>query len=145
MEQTYTVNLLHCVFSTKQRKPLIAAPKKLWNYVRGIGRNIGVDVIAVGGTANHVHLLLAVPSTCTVAGIMQDLKTNSSRHLNEQQGGFGWHDGYAAISVSPSQLQRVAAYIEHQVEHHRARTFEEEYVAMLDRSGVQYDSSHLLD
>ncbi len=84
MGRTYTINLVHCVFSTKQRKPLITAPAKLWNYVRGIGRNIGVDVIAVGGTANHIHLLLAVPSTCTVAKIMQDLKTNSSRHLNQQ-------------------------------------------------------------
>src|SRR5271165_5739852 len=135
MGRTYTVNVVHCVFSTKQRKPLIAAPAKLWNYVRGIGRNIGVNVIAVGGTADHVHLLLAVPPTVTVAQIMQDLKTNSSRHLNEEHRGFGWQDGYAAISVSPSQSHRVVAYIEHQVEHHRVRTFEEEYVAMLDRSG----------
>ena len=145
MGRTYTVNFVHCVFSTKQRRPLIVAPGKLWNYLRGIGRNIGVNVVAVGGTNNHVHLLLAVPSTCTVARIMRDLKANSSRHLNEQEGGFAWQDGYGAISVSPSQLQRVVAYIEHQEEHHRSRTFEEEYVTILDRSGVQYDSAHLLD
>ena len=145
MGRTYTVNLVHCVFSTKERKPLIVAPAKLWKYVRGIGRNTGVNVIAVGGTANHVHLLLAVPPTCTVAKLMQDLKTGSSRHLNEQERGFGWQDGYAAISVSPSQLQRMVAYIDHQVEHHQARTFEEEYVAILDRSGVAYDPLHLLD
>ena len=145
MGRTYTVNLVHCVFSTKRRQPLIVATGKLWNYLRGIGRNIGVNVVAAGGTNNHVHLLLAVPSTCTVAMIMRDLKANSSRYLNEQHSGFAWQDGYGAISVSPSQLQRVVAYIEHQDEHHRTRTFEEEYVTILDRSGVQYDSAHLMD
>jgi putative transposase len=107
MGRTYTVNLVHCVFSTKQRQSLMVAPEKLWNYLRGIGRNIRVNVVAVGGTADHVHLLLSVPSTGTVAKIMRDLKANSSRHLNEQRTGFAWQDGYGAISVSPSQVERV--------------------------------------
>jgi len=145
MGRTYTVNLVHCVFSTKQRQPLIVAPEKLWNYLRGIGRNIGVNVVAAGGTTNHVHLLLAIPPTSTVATVMRDLKANSSRHLNEQQRGFAWQDGYGAISVSPSQLRPVVTYIEHQDEHHHTRRFEEEYVTILDRSGVQYDPLHLLD
>jgi putative transposase len=84
MADTYTKILVHCVFSTKERRPQILEPEKLWSYLRGIARNRGVDTLAIGGTANHVHILLALPSSLTVAQLMRDLKANSSRHLNEQ-------------------------------------------------------------
>jgi len=137
MADTYTKILVHCIFSTKNRRPQISEPDKLWSYLRGIARNRGTDTLAVGGTANHVHMLLALPSCLTIAQLMRDLKANSSRHLNEKQSGFAWQDGYAAISVSPSQVDNVRNYIETQETHHARRSFESEYVAILDRSGVQ--------
>ena len=145
MADTFTKILVHCVFSTKGRRPLIRGPEKLWSYLRGIARNRGADILAIGGTDNHVHLLLALPSGLTIAQLMRDLKANSSRHLNEVMGGgFAWQDGYAAISVSPSGVDAVRRYIEQQESHHGKRTFEEEYVALLDKSGVQHSADYLL-
>ena len=144
MADTYTRILIHCVFSTKGRRPQIPEPEKLWSYLRGIARNRGADILAVGGTNNHVHLLLALPSSLAIAHLMRDLKANSSRHLNEQQGGFAWQDGYAAISVSPSQVDVVRRYVEQQESHHAKRTFEDEYVALLDKSGVRHSADYLL-
>ncbi|MGA2904628.1 MAG: IS200/IS605 family transposase [Candidatus Korobacteraceae bacterium] len=143
MADTYTKILVHCVFSTKERQPQISQPEKLWTYLRGIARNRGVDTLAVGGTANHVHLLIALPSSLTIAQLMRDLKANSSRHLNKKQRGFAWQDGYAAISVSPSQVEAVRRYIEAQSEHHAKRSFESEYVAILDKSGMQHSAEYV--
>ncbi len=137
MADTYTRILVHCIFSTKNRRPQISEPDKLWSYLRGIARNRRADTFAIGGTANHVHVLLALPCSLTIAQLMRDLKANSSRHLNEKQSGFAWQDGYAAISVSPSQVENVRSYIETQETHHARRSFESEYVAILDRSGMQ--------
>jgi putative transposase len=144
MADTYIKILVHCVFSTKGRRPQILEPEKLWSYLRGIARNRGVDTLAIGGTANHVHILLALPSSLTVAQMMRDLKANSSRHLNEQMNGFAWQDGYAAISVSPSQVDVVRRYIEQQEGHHAGRTFEDEYIAMLDKSGLPHSPNYVL-
>ena len=144
MADTYTKILVHCVFSTKGRRPLIRAPEKLWSYLRGVARNRGADILAIGGTNNHVHLLLALPSSLTIAQLMRDLKANSSRHLNEFMGGFAWQDGYAAISVSPSQVDVVRRYIEQQERHHGTRSFEDEYTALLDKSGVEHPAEYVL-
>ena len=144
MADTYTKILVHCVFSTKGRRPLIRMPEKLWSYLRGIARNRGADILAVGGTNNHVHLLLALPSSLAIAQLMRDLKANSSRHLNEQMSGFAWQDGYAAISVSPSQADIVKRYVEQQERHHDKRSFENEYTAMLDKSGLQHSPDYVL-
>jgi len=144
MADTYTRILVHCVFSTKNRLPLIAEPEKLWSYLRGIARNRGVDSLAIGGTSNHVHILLALPSRLTMAQLMRDLKANSSRYLNEKQPKFAWQDGYAAISVSPSQVETVCRYITEQTAHHAKRSFESEYVGILDKSGIQRSPEYTL-
>jgi putative transposase len=136
MADTYAKILIHCVFSTKNRIPHIT--EALWSYLRGIARNRGVNALAVGGTLNHGHLLLALPTGLTVSNLMRDLKANSSRHLNEKRRGFAWQDGYAAISVSPSQTEAVRKYIDTQDAHHAKWSFEREYIAILDKSGVQH-------
>jgi len=142
MADTYLKVLLHCIFSTKNRLPQISDPEKLWSYLRGIARNRGVDALAIGGTANHVHLLLALPSSLTIADSMRDLKANSSRHLNEKRRGFRWQDGYATISASPSQIADLTRYIETQPEHHAKWSFESEYATLLDRCGVQRSAEY---
>jgi len=139
---TYTRILVHCVFSTKNRMPQITEADKLWSYLRGIARNRGVDTLAIGGTANHVHMLIALSSGLTIAQLMRDLKANSSRYLNEKRRGFAWQDGYAAISVSPSQVDTVRRYIESQEAHHAKWSFENEYVVLLDKSGVERSAKY---
>ena len=143
MPHTYTLQLIHCVFSTKRRSALIADPPRLWNYMRAIARNCGINVAAIGGTANHVDILLTIPPVNRTADIVRTLKVNSSRWMNEIGHGFAWQDGYAAISVSPSQIPAVVRYIENQPEHHRTRSFEQEYVALLEKSGVTFDPGQL--
>jgi REP element-mobilizing transposase RayT len=112
--------------------------------MRGIARNCSFDIWAVGGTVNHVHILLSIPPGRNLAEVARDLKANSSRHMNERKGGFAWQDGYGAISVSPSQVKAVRAYIANQEEHHRKRSFDEEYLALLNKAGMSYDRDHVL-
>ena len=144
MAHTYTLNLLHVVFSTKNRAPMIRDLDRLLTNLRGIARNKNINVLAAGGTNNHVHLLLRIPPVRPVSESMRDLKANSSRYMNEVAGGgFAWQDGYAAISVSPSQVPAVRSYIEDQARHHAKRTFEREVTALLDKSGVSYEREFL--
>ena len=145
MANTYDINLVHCIFGTKGRLPLIREPEHLWSLIRAVARNAQIEIRAAGGTNNHVHLLLRVPKTRTLADVMRELKANSSLRIRKQLPAFAWQDGYGAISVSPSAIQAVTQYIAHQEEHHRRRSFEEEYVGILERAGVRYDPKYVLD
>jgi putative transposase len=142
--RSYVLNYVHCVFSTKGRAQLIRDREPLWAYFRGIARNCGFDVNAIGGTDNHVHVLLSVPAGMHLVNAVRDLKANSSRFMKTNVPGFAWQDGYAAISVSPSQIEVVKRYIARQEEHHRRRTFDEEFIALLDKAGVRYEREHVL-
>jgi REP element-mobilizing transposase RayT len=144
MSRSYVLNYVHCVFSTKGRAQLIRDPEPLWAYFRGIARNRGFDIMAVGGTDNHVHALLSVPAGLHLVDIVRDLKANSSRFMKTNVPGFSWQDGYAAVSVSPSQVETVKRYISRQLEHHSRQTFDEEFLALLDKAGVRYDKEHVL-
>jgi REP element-mobilizing transposase RayT len=145
MAHTYTINLAHCVFSTKGRLPLIREPEKVWSVLRAVARNSQVNIHAIGGTTNHVHLLLEIPKTRAIADVIRELKANSSLRLRKESSAFAWQDGYGAISVSPSAVGAVTRYIEHQPEHHRTAAFDEEYVSILNRAGVKYDPQYVLD
>jgi len=131
------------VFSTRNRTQLIRDPKALWAYIRGIARNCKFDLLAVDGTVDHVHVLLALPANRNLADVMRDIKANSSRHMRELGVRFVWQDGYSGISVSPSQLNTVRRYVANQEQHHRKQSFEEELVMLLERAGVQFDRSEL--
>jgi REP element-mobilizing transposase RayT len=140
MAHTYSTNVVHCVFSTKHRRDMIADQTKLWGYLSGVARHLKVPLLAIGGIANHVHLLISVPPTQNLAKIMCDLKANSSRWLNENGIPFAWQQGYAAFSVSPSRVAAAQEYIRHQAEHHKKRDFEQEFLDLLRRSGVTFDA-----
>jgi putative transposase len=133
--------LIHCVFSTKERRNLIPDDllPKLWKYFVGIGRNHGVTVLAAGGISNHSHLLIALPPDMSVAKAIQVLKANSSRWLREHGLDFAWQEGYGAFSVSISNKDAVKNYIEHQAEHHAKRSYESEFEAILRKSGMEFD------
>ena len=140
MPHTYASNIIHCVFSTKDRLSLIPSDRaaQLYAYLGGIARGEGLSFIAAGGTANHVHLLFTLPPSHTLAHAVQKLKGNSSRWMGS---GFSWQEGYGAFSVSPSQVSVVKSYIQNQEEHHRKRNFEQEFVTLLRHCGIVYDEN----
>lgn len=146
MSHTYATNLMHCVFSTKDRAKLISDDRreKLWAYMFGIARNLKTETLAIGGTSDHIHLLLALPADRKLSETIRDLKANSSRWMSENGPRFSWQEGYGAFSVSPSQAPVVKQYIRNQEEHHRKRNFEEEFLTLLQKSGIEFDPRHVL-
>ena len=104
---------------------------RLWSYIAGIARNIGATVYAVGGTDDHVHVFISVPSMMPVAKAVQTIKANSSRWIRETTPGFEWQEGYAAFSVSISHTDATIAYVQNQAEHHKRRGYGEELAAMV--------------
>ena len=142
MAHTYTSNFIHCVFGTKERSPLIPASRMagLYNYLDGIAKGEGFSLLAAGGMADHVHLLFLLPASFTLASAVQKLKGSSSRWMGAR---FSWQEGYGAFSVSPSQLPVVKRYIQKQAEHHRRRSFEEEFLTLLRHCGISYDPQYV--
>ena len=141
---------VHCVFSTKQRQPLIHAElqERLCPYLGGIARENHMKALCVGGVADHVHALLSVPSTLAIARAVQLLKGNSSKWIHETfpaQRGFAWQEGYGAFSIGVSGISETTAYIQGQAEHHRKKTFQEEFIAFLKKHGMAYDEATLWD
>jgi putative transposase len=145
MPHTYNANFVHCVFSTKGRKDTIPCElqEKLWAYMLGIANNLKIKTLAVGGMPNHVHVLISLPPIMPVAEAVQKLKANSSRWISEHDVNFAWQGGYGAFSVSPSLVPAVQNYIRNQEEHHKKRSFEEEFRLLLRKSGIAYDEEHL--
>jgi REP element-mobilizing transposase RayT len=146
MSHAYARNYVHVVFSTRQRQRAISpdVQPNLWAYVRGVAKSYAIDLLAIGGTEDHVHLLLALPPRLSLANAIRTLKANSSKWMNESGHFFSWQDGYGAFSVSTSNIEAVRDYIEGQAEHHKTRSFAEEFVAFLKRNGVEFNPEHVL-
>ncbi len=145
MPHTYSQNHLHVVFSTKERRKLITKEfqPKLWSYMAGIGRNNDFLVLANGGMEDHAHLLIQLPATLTLAKAVQLLKGSSSKWANEHGREFSWQEGYGAFGVSKSNINAVIKYITNQEKHHRKITFEEEFIAFLEKHGIEYDPRYV--
>jgi REP element-mobilizing transposase RayT len=146
MSHTYISALFHCVFSTKGRRGLIPTGKQneLWAYLGGIARKNGFKALAIGGTDNHVHVLLSLPSTIALAKAVQLLKGGSSKRMNDSgAAGFAWQEGYGGFSVGISQQPDTIRYIGAQAEHHHKLGFDEEFRAFLKKHGIEYDPAHL--
>jgi len=138
MSHTFTKNHQHIVFSTAKRRKLIDKPfqPKLWAYMAGICRNHGIYVRAIGGIEDHVHLLIELPPTLAVAQAVLKVKSNSSKWANETGEKFAWQKGYAAFSVSASNLLVVERYVNNQEAHHRKISYEDELIALLETSAA---------
>ena len=148
MGQSYTCLYYHAVFGAKGRQPLITAPirTRLYDYIGGIIKHDDGRLLAAGGTANHVHLLISLHPRTSLAEAMRLVKANSSKWLHDtfsDQAAFAWQAGYGAFSVSHSNIEQVKRYITNQEEHHRRVSFEEEFVAFLRRHGIGYDEHYL--
>jgi putative transposase len=146
MSHTYISSLIHCVFSTKNRRDLIAEEirPQLWAFIGGIARKNGFKALIVGGIANHVHVLLSLPAVLPLSKAMQLIKGASSHWMNENHTrDFAWQEGYGAFTVGISQKDQTISYIRRQPEHHKKRSFEEEFVTFLKKHGVEYDPQHV--
>ena len=148
MPQSFVSSHFHCVFSTKERRKLITDDirPRLWSYMGGIARENRMKALAIGGTADHVHMLLSLPSTLSVAKAMQLIKGVSSKWVHDefpQHQHFGWQDGYGAFSIGVSQKETTIHYIENQEEHHRERSFQEELLAFLEKHEIEYDPRYI--
>jgi putative transposase len=148
MAHSYISSLYHVVFSTKERRKQIDAglQTRLWPYLGGIARENDMKALAVGGVEDHVHLLVSLPSTLAVAKALQLLKGGSSKWIHDEFAArcdFAWQEGYGAFSIGVSQIDDTVRYIANQAEHHRAKTFEEEFIAFLERHGIAYDPRHV--
>lgn len=148
MSQTLTRVLLHTVFSTKGRANLILpeVEDELHAYIGGIARNHKCPVLAAGGTANHLHLLLVLSTTCTIADLMMHIKKDSSKWIKTKGAefeGFAWQEGYGAFSVGESGREATIRYIRRQHQHHAQRSFQDEFLDLLRKYGVEYDAKYI--
>ena len=149
MSHSYVSNLMHCTFSTKDRYPAIDSEleSRLWPYLGGIARENRMKALAIGGTADHVHALLSLPGMMSFSKAVQLIKGGSSKWIHgtfSNQKKFAWQEGYGAFSVSASQVPKTIAYINNQKEHHRKKSFHEEFLELLNKHGIEFDSRYVL-
>lgn len=150
MPQSLAQILVHLVFSTKNREPLLADDirDELHAYIGGIVENHKGSLIRTNSVTDHIHLLLAHPRTCAPAELVLEIKTGSSKWLKSKSAryaDFHWQGGYGIFSVSPSHRSALEQYIAAQVEHHRKVTFQEEYRRLLRKYGIQFDERYMWD
>jgi putative transposase len=149
MPQSLARILVHVVFSTKNREAMLTDTIRpnAFAYMATVGRDLGCDVFQVGGMPDHVHLAVGLSRTISIAEFVKKVKQTASVWIKENGGGprFEWQAGYGAFSIGESQLVALVRYIEGQAEHHRVRTFQEEYRAMLAKYGVEGDERYLWD
>jgi putative transposase len=147
---TYTNILLHVVFSTKERVPVLTPDirPRVHEYLGGAIRGNGGVPYEIGGTADHVHLLFRWIPNEEVSDLLREIKSGTSKWIKSEfrsLRNFGWQKGYGAFSVSHSEKQRVVDYIQNQEKHHRKRSFKEEFVGLLKLNEIEYDEHYIWD
>jgi len=148
MASTFTKILVHFIFSTKNREPLISPEleKPLFSYMVGIATNHGCYTVALNGTADHVHMLISLGKMVPIAKLMEEVKGDSSRWVNKehrQAMPFRWQDGYAGFSIGESGLAATSQYIANQKSHHQRWSFQEELIRFLNKYGIEYDERYI--
>jgi putative transposase len=149
MGNSYISCYVHYVFSTKNQKKWLKSDirEKLFPYIGGICRENNFKLIKAGGVDDHLHLLVSLPSTITIAKAIQYLKGGSSRWIHETFGNmkdFAWQEGYGAFTIGVSQTDRTIKYITNQEDHHRKKTFREELIDFLNYHGIEFEEKYLL-
>lgn len=148
MAGTFTFLGTHFVFSTKNRTPLISNDinDRLFAYIGGIIKELGGILIEINAMPEHIHFYAYMPKTVSVSKFMEIVKANSSKWVHttfSERKDFGWQDGYGAFSVSKSSERKVIQYIRDQQHHHRKRSFQEEFIDILNKYGIEYDEKYI--
>jgi len=150
MANTFTQVYIQIVFSVKGRQSLIQKSwrEELYKYICGIVNGKEQKVYAIGGVADHIHILVSIKPNIAISDLVRDIKANSSKWINEKGyviGKFQWQEGFGAFSYAQSQLDNVIAYINNQEQHHQKKTFKEEYIGLLQKFNVSYDDQYLFE
>ena len=150
MGQSLVKNYLHIIFSTKHREPTILEPVRieLFSYLGGICKNLECYPVKVGGYTDHVHILCLLSKRIALMKFLEEIKSHSSKWMKTRGPSlqnFYWQDGYGAFSVNPVDVDIVKTYIETQDEHHKEKSFKDEFLAMLQEYGVAYDERYIWD
>lgn len=148
MANTYTQIHIHAVFAVQNRVSVIQQPWKdeLYKYISGIIKNNGHKLLIINGMPDHIHVLLGMRPMQSLADLMRDIKSDSSKWINDNnlaKGKFSWQEGYGAFAYSRSQLPQIIKYIEQQEDHHKRKTFVEEYIEILKAFEVEYDERYI--
>ena len=148
MGQSLVKNYVHIIFSTKNRHPFIKQEyeEELFKYLGGVCNALNCAPIQVGGYLDHVHILCLLNKNITIVKLLEELKTDSSKWMKKRSNelrNFYWQDGYGAFSVNPSQVETVVAYIKKQQEHHKAKSFQDEYRAFLKKYKVEFNEEYV--
>lgn len=147
MPSTHTSLHYHLVWSTKDRRNLIESAwrARLHQWLGGCVKGLEGAPLAIGGVADHVHCLVGLKATHCVADFMRVLKSESSKWIHKElrQSIFQWQEGYGAFTVSPSMRKRVESYIRNQERRHKTKSFQQEYVELLEQAGIEYDDKYL--
>jgi putative transposase len=150
MANTYTQIYVQVIFAIKGRQNLLRRENReeLHKYITGIVRNNKQKLIRINSVQDHIHILLGIKPDIALSDLVRDIKANSSRFINEKRwvrGRFNWQEGFGAFSYSHSHLDRVMKYIDKQDEHHRRKTFREEYIGLLEKFQVEYDQRYVFE
>lgn len=148
MANTYTQIYIHAVFAVEGRQSLISPEHndELQKYITGIVTNKDQKLIAINNMPDHFHLLIGLKPTMALSDLVAAVKASSSGFINDKgwvKGRFSWQEGFGAFSYSHSQLTTVIRYIQNQEAHHRRRSFQQEYLALLERFKVPYDQRYI--
>ena len=148
MANTYTQMYVHVVFAVKGRTSVIRKEWKeeLYKFITGIVTNKGQKLLAINGMADHIHILVGIKPTLALSDLVRDIKANSSKFIREKgwvKGLFEWQEGFGAFTLGHSQLSQIIPYIGNQEEHHRVRTFREEYIGFLQKYEVDFKPEYL--
>ena len=148
MANTYTQMYVHVVFAVKSRSNVIRKEWKeeLYKFITGVVTNKGQKLLAINGMADHIHILVGIKPTLALSDLVRDIKANSSKFIKEKgwvKGLFEWQEGFGAFTLGHSQLSQIIPYIGNQEEHHRVRTFREEYIGFLQKYEVDYKPEYL--
>lgn len=147
---TYSQIYIQTIFAVQHRNSQIHQDweDRLYQYITGIVREQKQKMLAINGMPDHIHILIGMKPACCLSDLVREIKKSTSDWIKEQRltrNKFNWQEGFGAFSYSHSQLDDVIAYIQKQKEHHRNKTFKEEYVQFLKKFNVDYDERYLFD
>jgi REP element-mobilizing transposase RayT len=147
---TYSQIYIQVVFAVRGRSSQIHSSweEKLYKYITGIVRNKGQKMLAINGVSNHIHFLIGIKPSCRLSDLVREIKKSSNKFVNENRFSkykFAWQEGYGSFSYNHSQLDNVIKYILNQKEHHRTKSFKEEYLHFLEDFNLDYDERYLFE
>ena len=150
MSQSLVSNYVHIIFSTKNRDNLILSEieNELYSYITGICNKLDCTLVQIGGTSDHIHILCSLSKKISLIDLLEKIKSNSSKWIKtkgNKYSKFYWQNGYGAFSVSPNMVDKVKVYIVDQKEHHRVKSFKEEYVLFLKKYNINFDEKYVWD